>query len=252
MNKISRCLLLVSLVVFSGSCSKKLSKISWNFLDRDKVDVQQIDFDYFSGKAKIHYKDNEMDMRAKAHVRIKKDSVIWIAFSAIGIQGARCLINRDSITILNMVKKEYQVFNYDSLSKQFNFDVNFEAIQSAALGNLLVERTKQDEVIRDDNFYVIQQNSGSVALRNYVNPKTMKIERVEMIEEASKNSAVVRYYDFHMLAQHAFPFSGIISLFYKSKSGTLNTVIELEYNKAEIEDKELKFPFNIPKKYDRK
>ena len=47
-------------------------------------------------------------------------------------------------------------------------------------------------------------------------------------------------------------FSAIISLFYAANKGTLNTVIEFEYSKAEIEDKPLKFPFTIPKKYERK
>lgn len=252
MNKKSRFLLFCLVLILSSSCSKKLSGISWNFLDREKVDVQQMDFEYFSGKAKINYKDNEMDMRAKANIRVRKDSVIWISFSAIGIQGARCLINKDSITIINMVKNEYYVFDYDSLSQQFNFDVTYEAIQAMALGNMLAERNKEDKVIKENNFYIIQQNSGSVGISNFVNPKTMKIERVEMIEEASKNSAVVRYYDFHMVGQQAFPFTGIVSIFYQGESGTLNTVIELEYNKAEIEDKALKFPFNIPKKYERK
>lgn len=245
-------LLAVMITVLFSSCNKKFSGISWNFLDKNKLEVQEIDFEYFSGKAKINYKDDELDIKAKANIRIKKDSVIWIAFSAVGIQGARCLISKDSITIVNMVKKEYYVFNYDSLSKQFNFEVNYDAIQAVALGNLLVGRSRSDEVENDDNFYVLKQKSGSVELNNYVNQKTMKIERVEMVDKPSKNSAVLRYYDFQMVGEHAFPFSEIISLFYKGKSGTLNTVIELEYNKAEIEDKELKFPFNIPKKYERK
>ncbi|UII33320.1 DUF4292 domain-containing protein [Fulvivirga ulvae] len=252
MNKTTALFLTCLLLIISSSCSKRLSGVHWNFLDKNKLDVQQVDFEYFSGKAKINYKDDELDIKAKANIRIKKDSVIWIAFSSVGIQGARCLISKDSITIVNLVKKEYYVFNYDSLTKQFNFDVNYEAIQAAALGNLLVNRNRSDEVIKDESFYILKQQSGSVSLSNYVNPKTMKIERVEMLENPSKNSAVIRYYDFQMVGSHAFPFSEIISLFYKGKSGTLNTVIELEYSKAEIEDKELKFPFNIPKKYERK
>lgn len=251
MNKSSRLLFIFSLVFLITSCSKQLG-VSWNFLDRNKLDIQEVDFEYFSGKAKINYKDHELDIKARANVRIRKDSAIWIAFSAIGIQGARCMINQDSITIMNMVKKEYYVFYYDSLSKQFNFDVNYDAIQSVALGNLLVDRTKDNEVVEDGNFYQLKQRSGSVAIHNFINQRTMKIERVEMLEVASKNSAVIRYYDYGMVKEHAFPFSAIISLFYKADGKTLNTVIEFEYSKAEIEEKPLKLPFDIPKKYVRK
>ena len=251
MNKLIS-LAFILLIVLSSGCSKNLTGVKWNFLDKNKLDVQQMDFDYFSGKAKIKYKDHELDIKAKANIRIKKDSAIWIAFSSIGIQGARCLITQDSITIMNLVKKEYYVFYYDSLSNQFNFDVNYDAIQAVAMGNLLVERNKSNEVVKAEDYYLLRQKSGSVAIHNFIDQRTMKVKRVEMLEVASKNSAVIRYYDFGMVSNHAFPFSAIISLFYKAEGKTLNTVIEFEYSKADIEDKPVKFPFSIPSKYERK
>lgn len=250
MNK--RLLLILFFPFLLFSCSQKTSGITWNFSDKNKLDIQEANFEYFSGKAKINYKDDDLDIKARANLRMRKDSLIWISFSSVGIQGARCLINRDSITIMNLVKKEYYVFDYDSLSKQFNFDVNYKTIQAAALGNLIIDRNRRDEVDKEESVYILKQKSGGVEVSNFVNPKTMKIERVEMLENPSKNTAVIRYYDFQMVEDAAFPFSAILSIFYTEGSKKLNTVIEMEYNKAEIEDKELKFPFNIPKKYVRK
>ncbi len=252
MNNLRLVALLIATLVISSSCSKKFQGINWNFADKKKLDVREIDFEYFSGKAKINFKDVDLDIKARANVRIKKDSAIWIAFSAVGIQGARCMISQDSITIMNMVKKEYYVFNYDSLSKQFNFDVNYKAIQAVALGNLIVANGRNDQTEKNGDFYILKQQSGNVEIENYVSTKTMKVERVEMLESSSQNTAEIKYYDFQMVQNHAFPYSGIISLFYKANKGTLNTLIEFEYSKAEIEDKTLKFPFNIPKKYVRK
>lgn len=250
MNRYSL-LISISFILVLGACSKKISGIG-SVDDSNKLDVQQMDFNYFTGKAKINYKDSELDIKAKANVRMKKDSVIWIAFSAVGIQGARCLINKDSITIVNLFKKEYYVYDYDSLSKQFNINVDFESIQSAALGNLVRVNGKEDNVEKTDDFFILKQRSGSVLIDNFVNPMTMKVERVQMVENESKNSATINYYDFQMVENQAFPFSAVISLFYKADNKTLNTLIEFEYNKAEIEDKELRFPFNIPKKYVRR
>ena len=252
MNRLASMMLVLLVISGFTGCSKRTSGISWNFLDKNRLDIQEADFDYFSGKAKINYKDDELDIKARANVRIRKDSVIWISFSSVGIQGARCLINKDSITIMNLVKKEYYVFNYDSLSKQFNFDVNYEAIQAATFGNLIKKRDKSDIVEKEEGLYILKQSSGNVSISNFVNPKTMKIERVEMTEDSTKNTAVIRYYDFQMVEKSAFPYSAILSIFYKEGVKMLNTVIEMEYSKAEIEDKELKFPFNIPKKYERK
>lgn len=251
-NHLPAIFLLLFVILFS-SCSKRITGINLNVKDNNQLDVHEMDFEYFSGKAKINYKDDELDIKAKANIRIKKDSIIWINFSAIGIQGARCMITKDSITIINNLKKEYYVFNYDSLSKQFNFEVNFDAIQSVALGNLVLERDRSDQVEKQEDQYLLKQRTGSVAVNNYVNANTMKIERVEMLEISSKNTAVIRYYDFEMIKDKAFPYSAILSLFYKETGkGTLNTVIEFEYSKAVIEEKELRFPFNISKKYERR
>lgn len=244
---------LLLLLLLLPSCGKKLSDITWNLRDKNNLDIRQIDFDYFSGKAKINFKDNELDIKAKANIRIKKDSLIWISFSAVGIQGARVLINEDSITVLNLMKKEYYVFYYDSLSSTFNFPVDFMAIQSAAMGNLIINRKEQNEVIRKEDFFILKQFPGNILVDNYVNRETMKIERVEMAEPNTVNRATVIYQDFNVIEEQAFPFTAAVSLFYASENGnTLNTLISFEYNKAEFEDKELKFPFSISDKYERK
>lgn len=251
MNKTILFTLLSLFIIFSG-CSKKWSDISWNLKDKQTLEVRQIDFENFSGKAKIQFKDSEFDIKAKANIRIKKDSLIWITFSAVGIQGARVLMNKDSITILNIMKKEYYVFYYDSLTKRFNFDINFEAIQATALGNLIVDRQEDNDVIKKDDFYILKQNSNQVLVDNFVNRKTMKVERVEMEEPQTVNKASIIYQDFNVIENKAFPFSAAISLFYAAKQGTLNTIIQLEYNKAEFDDKKLKYPFTISDRYVRK
>jgi hypothetical protein len=251
MNRTFLSIFLLSIIILSG-CGKKLSGITWNLRDKKQLDIRQIDYDYFSGKAKMNFKDGDTDIKAKANIRMKKDSLIWINFSAIGIQGARVLINLDSITIINMLKKEYQVFYYDSLSKKFNFDITFESIQSTALGNLIIERADADDVVRKDDFFILKQSPGEVAINNFVNRRTMKIERVEMEQPETVNKAIIIYHDFHVIDDKAFPFSAAISLFYSAEFSTLNTSISLEYNRAEFEDKELKFPFTINSKYVRK
>ena len=59
----------------------------------------------------------------------------------------------------------------------------------------------------------------------------------------------ITYGNFQPVANKLFPYIGTISMLYRSPSGLINTTIMFEYNKAEVGDKELKFPFNIPKKY---
>ena len=216
------------------------------------LEIQEIDFEYFHGKARMIFNDGKKEREVKAHIRIRKDSVIWMTFTVIGVQGGRALINKDSITIVSTVDKEYYVFDYPTLSKRFNFEVNYQSIQSAFLGNLIARRQPTDKITNGENFNLLEQQREMVGLKNYINPLTKKLEKVEMIEQSTNNSISINYANFQPVGDKTYPFNGIISILYKTIGGIVNTTITLEYNKAEVGDKELKFPFSIPRKYDRR
>lgn len=216
------------------------------------LEIQEIDFEYFHGKARMVFNDGKKEREVKAHIRIRKDSVIWMTFTVIGVQGGKALINHDSITIVSTVDKEYYVFDYPSLSKRFNFDVNYKTIQSALLGNLISPREESDKISQGDRFNLLEQQRASVEVRNFINPETKKLEKVEMKEQSTNNSVAINYANFQPVGDKTYPFNGIINILYKTPGGLVNTTITLEYSKAEVGDKELKFPFNIPKKYERR
>ena len=242
-------LTLLTLSIIISSCSKKVVAPVVTGQPKEKLAIDEIDFDYFHGRARMVLKDGNKERDVKANIRVRKDSVIWMNFSVIGVQGGRALINQDSITIISNVDKEYYVFDYKELSRRFNFEINYDVIQAAALGNLLQRRDDQDEVERKEATYLLKQTSGTVDILNYVNAITMKIQKIELRENDTHNSLIINYANFQPVDNKVFPFDGTISLFYKTAAGLLNTTIIFEYSKAEVGDKELKFPFNIPKKY---
>jgi Domain of unknown function (DUF4292) len=252
MNKIPR-LPLYCLPLLLMACSKKVATITTPLgTPRPTLAIEQIDFDYFQGKARMVLRDGNKERDVKANIRIKKDSVIWMSFSVIGVQGGKALINHDSITIVSNVDKEYYVFEYPELSDRFNFDINYHVIQAAMLGNLITDRQESDKVEQLMSMFLLEQHSGTVDVLNYVNAASMKLEKVELKENNTNNSLVIDYKNFQPMDDKIFPYNGTINLLYKTVSGLINTTIIFEYNKAEVGDKELKFPFNIPKKYARR
>ncbi len=234
------------------ACSKKVIPITTPVTLGTTLQVQEIDFEYLQGKSKMTLRDGTKEREVKANIRLRMDSVIWMNFTVIGVQGGRVLINKDSITIISNVDKEYYVFEYNELSKRYNFEINYQVIQSAMLGNLLIPRQESDLVESLTSMFLLKQGKNDVDVSNYVNAATMKLEKVELKEENSHNTFSINYANFQPLGEKLFPYNGTISLFYKTEAGLLNTTIIFEYNKAEIGDKELKFPFSIPKKYDRR
>jgi hypothetical protein len=239
------------MLILLVSCSKKTIPLVGGS-PKESLNIEEINFDYFHGKARMVLKDGNKEREVKANIRVRKDSVIWMNFTVIGVQGGRALINQDSITVLSNVDKEYYVFDYAELSKRFNFDVNYQVIQSALLGNLLISRREEDEVEQKSATFLLKQSSGSVDVLNYISASSMKIQKVELKESNTHNTLTINYGNFQPVGDRAFPYHGTITLLYKSASGLLNTTIAFEYSKAEVGDKELKFPFNIPKKYDRR
>src|SRR6478735_12589000 len=128
-----RCIvLLLGVALLTASCSKKIVAPVPVVVTPPKpiLNIEEIDFEYFHGKARMVMRDANKEREVKANIRVRKDSVIWMTFSVIGVQGGKALINQDSITIVSNVDKEYYVFDYKDLSKRFNIDINYKVIQS--------------------------------------------------------------------------------------------------------------------------
>jgi len=243
-------ILLLVFALFLQACSKKVIP-SLPPLAKT-LDVQEIDFEYMHGKARMNFKDDKKNIDVKANIRIHKDSVIWMTFSVVGVQGGKALINKDSITIVSNVDKEYYVFDYEELSKRFNFKVDFASIQSAMLGNLVISRSPGDRILEDIDFNRLNQEQGTVTIKNYINRASQKLEMVELIESRTNNSIKIVYSNFQPLGDKLFPYMGTIIALYKTTAGIVGNSISFEYTKAEVGDKELRFPFNIPKRYERR
>lgn len=237
--------------VFASSCSKKVVTTTIDS-PKNALHIEEMDFSNFQGKARMILRDANKERDVKAHIKMRKDSVIWMTFNVIGIQGGKALINKDSITIVSTVDKEYFVFEYPELSQRFNIDINYELIQSAMLGNLLFPRTEDEEVRQESSMFLLEQQAGNINVINYVNAASMKIEKVELKEGNSSNSLVINYSNFQPVENMVFPYNGTINLFYKTVSGLLNTTIIFEYNKAEVSSRDKIPSFNIPKRYVRR
>lgn len=219
----------------------------------DDLDVHQLDFNYLTIKSKIELDEQHKTTKATVQLRLKKDSVIWFNLSGtLGVQGMRGLVTKDSVYIINRVNKEYSIYSFDDVSKEFNFPIDFELIQSMIVGNMPKGNQKGQMVKKQANQYIIRQNFGDILIDNYVNSSVMKLTEVQVTEKATENSLKLLYKNFGDLNGQAFPYSAFVSLTHYNEFGELHTELVIDHQKVETEDKPLKFPFNIPKKYVRK
>lgn len=242
-------LVLLGFAILFSSCKKDL--IGFKSKKKDNVNVEEIDFDYFTARTKVRYAEGDKQINGNANIRIRKDSLIWFSVSpSIGLEATRVMITKDTAIVINRMDKEYYIFNFDEISRYFNFRVDFDLIQSILLGNLARAIDDDTKIAKENNYYMIKQKSGPLDIQSFVLMDNKKIETVLINEEMTSNFMTLKYSEFKEVSEFLFPKVCQVNLTYKAKKGPLVTSINLQHNKAEISDKPLKFPFNIPAKYE--
>ena len=240
---------IILITALLGSCAKKTTIFTRTY-DREKLNIQELEFDYISIKSKIEIQETHKTTNATAVLRIKRDSIIWFNLTgALGVQGLRGMVTRDSVKIINRVEKTYKEYSIDELVKEFNFPVDFELIQSMIVGNMPKSREADDFVKMQAGRFVIRQNIDDILIDNFVDRDIMKLVEVNVLEKSTDNSLKLLYKDFKNIEEQAFPFSSFVSLIHHNEFGELETSLTVQHSKVELSKEILKFPFTVPKKY---
>ncbi|MFY0607263.1 MAG: DUF4292 domain-containing protein [Cyclobacteriaceae bacterium] len=241
-------LLLVVLLFTLTSCNKKFS----NIFDRETtLVVDDSQFEFLSSKAKINYASKKNSISGTANIRIQKDSIIWISLSpGLGIEAARLLVTNDSLVLIDKINKVFFNYGYDSLSKRLDFRLSYDLIESVIVGNLLYPYSKES-LIKNSKTYAYSQQQGTYLFENFIGIESKKLERISVLDTTSSNTVTVDYENFQLVDEEVFPFQINALLSYVGDSNK-ETTVNIEYKQTQISEKPLKFPFNIPQRYEAK
>jgi hypothetical protein len=245
MNK--HILLFLSLIFLLSSCKKEL--FQFNYAEKKRLKIEEFNFEYLQAKSKIKYDDGIQSFNANANIRIRQDSAIWISISSTGVEVIRAIIQKDSIYVIDRISKVFREWTFDSLKSTYNIDLDYNMVQSLLVGNLMKSRNNNDKVVKEDEFFILKQNNNNLAIENYVNSKTMKIEKVNLLEQPSSSSLEIKYEDFQFNDAMLFPYKNSVFLTYKKNNSDLTSYINLDFSKVTINEKKMKFPFNVPNRY---
>ena len=244
MNKLLFWLLLIGLLSFS--CNRQIGTIA---AKRDKLEVINPDFEFMSAKARFRFDNGGGKVSATANFRFKKDSIIWISISGLGLEAARILIDNENVRVIDRLNKQYHEYTFEEISDLYDFDFSFNIIQSVLLGNL-IEPYKKQKLDKNEHHYRYVASKGTYLFTNFIGSGTMKVERVTALDKVTKNTISVNYSDFVSVEDQVFPneISAIIDYEAEKKS---NAKISISYHKMQIEPGPLKFPYSVPAKYER-
>jgi hypothetical protein len=225
-------------------------------IDEARAHVAEIDFKYLTAKSKLSFKSKDQDINnANVTTRVQKDSLIWMSVSVVGgIEVARILITRDSVTILDKIHREYSRYDFQTLSQRFNFAMNYDLLQALIVGNLPLPRRPAQKIKNERDYLLLRQSEGKVLVDNYIGEEDRKLKKLMVTEQPTKNTLRLDYEDFTALNNFVFPYTSLVTLNYQSSTDGqfYETLLQIRHSKVELVDKAPGFPFSIPSKYDRR
>ena len=215
-----------------------------------KIDVKpaEIDFKYLNIKSKVDFSSGGELQSFPVNIHIKKDSIIWLSI-VVGLEGARGIITKDSVIFLDRLHRTYYKYDFTSLSKQFNFNINYDLVQSILIGNMPIKKREIDEVSKQESVFVIKQKEGFVQIENVIGEANLKLQKVNASDETGDSKMGIDYANFLTLSEFIFPQEIRAKIDAKKDGKLLQTSINLQHNKIEVLDQSPGFAFSIPKSY---
>lgn len=226
-----------------GEAKENLLKVLmplWNY---------ETDFNTFSGKAKIDFEGNGQKQDLIAHIRVRKDSLIWASVSAMGgvIQVARVLITPDTIKMVNYLDRKAIVLPMSDAQKLLPAKADFTTLQHLILGTVLRKQgTVSAAYINEQNMVLVVEDSNAIQQANY----SLTDSTFTMLQMQSPNEngpvGVVLMSDYQMVDNRKFATKRKIQI----QNTNNQFFLGLDFNNVDF-DKVLEFPFSIPKNYKR-
>ncbi len=226
-----------------GEAKENLLKVLmplWNY---------ETEFNTFSGKAKIDFEGNGQKQDLIAHIRVRKDSLIWASVSAMGgvIQVARVLITPDTIKMVNYLDRKAIVLPMSDAQKLLPAKADFTTLQHLILGTVLRKQgTVSAAYTNEQNMVLVVEDSNAIQQANY----SLTDSTFTMLQMQSPNEngpvGVVLMSDYQMVDNRKFATKRKIQI----QNTNNQFFLGLDFNNVDF-DKVLEFPFSIPKNYKR-
>ena len=212
--------------------------------------TNRIEFETFSAKVNTDYEGGDgKKYDVNVFIRMKKDSLIWISVNgALGIEGMRVLIDKDSVRILNKLDKEYQVRSLEYLTEVAALPLDLHTVQQLIIGN---------PVFLDSNIvsYSVEENRVSLLSEGHwfrhlismnSNDHLVRHSKLDDVDILRNRTCFLTYSDYETEKGVKFSTNRTVSVTEKTKLDVKLNFKQYAFNET------LSYPFSVPKNYKRK
>ena len=107
----------------------------------DSLEVKRLDYNWITYRANASISNVE-PKNLNVFVVNRKDSIIYMTISKLGIEGGRLVLTPDSVKFLNHLSSNYYIGNYSLLERWTGFKADFYLLQSLLIGEELPQYAK--------------------------------------------------------------------------------------------------------------
>ena len=227
-----------------------------------KLKSNEFQFETISAKAAVSVIDSIGKKKSfKTHVRIRKDSIIWMSITSFSIEAARVAITKDSVKFINRLNKEYFIGDFSYINRIFGTDLDYQMLEALLIGNSLdfdEDERVNSRVDRKKGLYYLstvkkrkvkkelkkeKEKIKGEGLVLWLDPITFKVKELLLTSPRNNRSLLGVYSDYTEVEEQLIPFE----LRFLLKATTSNT-LDIKYSKFSS-GKSLSYPFKISSKY---
>jgi hypothetical protein len=231
-----------------------------------KLRANNLNYRWISAHFTCDYDNDTSHESFSGVVRLRKDSVIWMTVSVLGVYTAiHAKLDDDSVMYIDHHNEQYFKGNYDYLETLLKEDIDFDLIQSVMVGNSMefYSDTAKMKAYFDGRDYVLstvrKRKYKRLLYRNkplhtrsdaqviWLDANDFHIKKIRLEDFVTQHTFEATYDDFEKRdSGSTFP----MHIHYEINTGKKNIKIDLKYKKVNFTNSE-SIPFTIPKKYEQ-
>ena len=217
----------------------------------DSVENRRINYKTFSAKIKVKYEDQKgQQPDFYAFVRLYKDSVLWISINSsfLSIEAFRILISKDQIIIINKLDKQVEYHPFKYIQRIAHIPLTFSTLQDLVIGNPVYLGDSVVSYRQTENRLMVGtighffKNLLTISADN----KLIERSKLDDINVGQNRTADLTYNNYQTVNGYPFSTDRDITVAEKTKVDISLLFKQFEFNK------ELSFPFSIPRNYKTK
>ena len=209
----------------------------------NQIAANELKFTTFYSKVKTKATIDDKTQSFTTQLRWHKYNKIWMSMSIIGIEGARVLINKDSIKIIDRLNSRNILKPISYIQSKAYVNLTYNDIEKLFLAQPILINKDKLELVKGDKENLLKSYDDRFATIIKLD-KQNRITNIFITDKLKNQTLNSDYADYILLDGKYFPKTRNI----KIVNDTKNFEMSMDFGDLDI-SKDLTFPFQINPKY---